>query len=274
MQRNTRSSVALGLLAFVGVGTTVAHGALISSQVDSSPLTSSFVDNGTVGAGEYTGNYTNGGGAGFGGALGAGTVRFDGDLTTIKVAFTPGADLNDIAVVYLDTRAGGFTDAQMNDTADGGRAVASNLAPNADDAFPVGALPDFAVVFGNFGTVLFELNAGNTPNHLTFLDFQGDQSTNSPTVTREISINRSTLGLSNAGVINFFAGYSAQGFGSNESLPASSALNSGGNIGEGLTSPGYENHNQFTSVVPEPASLGLVGLGAVSLLARRRRQQH
>jgi hypothetical protein len=254
---------AAGVLAATGQS---AMAALAQSSTDPNPLLSNVVDDGALGSGEYAATYANGGGTGFGGTLGAGTFYFDADATNLYVGFDPGADLNDIVALQLSTStSGGFSDADMNDTGDGGRRAVSNLAGNANDGFPV--LPEFGVAIGNFGVTVFQLNAGSTPNHLGFISFSNDQSGNSATLVREFAIPLATLG--NPQTIEFFAGYVADdGFGSNESLPASTALNSGGNIGFDTTSAGYGTHNEFV-IVPEPATAGLLTLGGLALLGRR-----
>lgn len=241
--------------------------ALASSQTDNNPLLSNYVDDGAIGVNEYSAVYNNGGGSGFGGTLGGGTFYFDADATNLYIAFDPGGDLNDIVALQLSTStSGGFTDADMNDQADGGRRAVSNLAGNADDAFPV--LPEFGVAIAPFGTVVFQLNAGSTPGHLGFISFEGDQSGNSANLVREFEIPLSVLG--NPETIEFFAGYVADGgFGSNESLPASTALNSGGNVGDGTSSPGYGTHNEFV-LVPEPSTIGLLSVASLAFLRRRR----
>jgi hypothetical protein len=260
------------LVAIVGAAGVLAAGqstwaALAQSSTDPNPLVSNVVDDGAISPGEYAASYANGGGAGFGGTLGGGTFYFDADATNLYIGFDPGNALNDIVALELSTStSGGFSDASMNDTADGGRRAVSNLAGSADDAFPV--LPEYGVAIASFGTVVFQLNAGNTPGHLGFLSFEGDQSGNSASLIREFEIPLATLG--NPQKIEFFAGYVADsGFGSDESLPASTALNSGGNIGDGTSSPGYANYNEFV-ITPEPATLGLLALGALPLIGRRR----
>jgi hypothetical protein len=150
----------------------------------------------------------------------------------------------------------------MNDTADGSRRVLSNVAANANDVFPSRLLPDFGVAFGGFGTVLFELNAGNTPGHLNFLQFTG--------TVGSITIPLATL--SSPTVVDFFAVYTSDsGFNSNESLPASAGLNGGGNPGFDTGST-YENFNRFfTSAIPEASTFAVWGLGLMTVgLVRRR----
>ena len=209
--------------------------------------------------------YQNGGGNGFGGTLGGGAITMDVQGTNLVVGFVPGNNLNDIVGLFLDTRAGGFLDAQMDDQADGSRRTLTNLTPNGDDSYPSGLLPDFGIAFGNFGTVLFELNAGNTPGHLNFLQFNGS--------VGSITIPLATL--SNPSQIDFFAGYTADsGFNSNESLPGSAGLNGAGNPGFGDGSPRfYDNFNRFitTAAVPEASTVFVWGLVFMSAACVRCR---
>jgi hypothetical protein len=202
--------------------------------------------------------YQNGGGTGFGGTLGGGAITMDVVGADLVVGFVQGNALNDLVALFLDTRAGGFVDAQMDDTADGGRRALSNLTPGDNDVYPTGMLPpDFGVIFGNFGTVLFELNAGNTPGHLQFLSFTN--------VVGAITIPLSTL--SSPAKIDFFAGYVGDsGYNSNESLPRSPSLNGADNPGFGTgTEHVYENFNRFvTTPVPEPGTIIVWGLALVT----------
>lgn len=254
--------------------------AIVQTITDSDFSSSGFSDDGSVGSGEYTGFFSNGGGGGFGGTVGAGVLHVDSDATNIYFGFDPGADLNDVAVLYLDTRLGGFTDLQMNDRADGGRSVASNLTRDSNDTFPI--LPDFAVLFAPFGTVVFELttHAGDeltaTNGHLTFHIFEGDQTGNSASLIREIGLPRALLG--NPSTIDMFMAYTAESmFNSNESLPGS-ALNANGNPATGTIGGTvvYDNANRFiVAAIPEPGSVLFFAVaacltGAGGCIRRRR----
>jgi hypothetical protein len=214
--------------------------------------------------------YANGGGGGFGGTLGSGSISMDVVGTDLVIAFTPGNALNDIVGLYLDTRSGGYLDAQMSDTSDGGRTVVSELTLTKDDTYPAGIVPDFGVAIGSFGSVLFELQP--TPNPLTFQVFNA-----APTISIPLAL------LGSPGHVDFFAGYaSGGGYNSNESLPFSIPLNSNGNPGfgdgqfGGLNTGGtYENFNRFviTSAIPEPTTAFVWGLVLVTagLVAQRMR---
>jgi hypothetical protein len=242
------------------------YAGLISSQTDSNPTGTNVVDDGTINPGEYSTVYF-GGGAGFGGTLGAGSLHVDTDGVMLYFGFQPGNFVNDNVVIHLDTRTGGFTDNDMNDTADPGRNLLSNLTASVDDPFPI--LPDFGIVMGQFGQVSFELAAGGN-NSLIFVAFENDQTGNSNTLAREFEIPLATIG--NPSAINFFVSYGSDtNYMSNESIPAE-AFNAGPNPGTDNagtnTAVVRNNYNEF--VVPEPASIGLLGMSLMGLMRRRR----
>jgi len=236
----SRGALSVAVFALFLTGTTNA--ALVLSQTD----------------GAVPRVYANGAGTGFGGTLGNGSILMDVVGSNLVISLTPGSSLNDIVGLYLDTKAGGYVDADMRDRADGGRTVLSELTLTKDDAFPTGFQADYGLAIGSFGTALFELNAGSTDGHLNFLQFN-------PALS--ISIPLATIG--NPAVIDFFAGYaSGGGYNSNESLPYSKPLNGDGNPGfgdgqfGGLNTGGvYENFNRFiVTPVPEPGTILVWGL--------------
>ncbi len=252
--------------------------ALAGSPALARPLVTTHIDTtpgNTIGAFNYTGA-----GTGFGGTVGNGSISLDSDATNLYIRFTAGASINDLIAIFLDTRAGGFTDADMDDQADGGRRALSQLANAADDAFDPGFLPDFGLTLfgntpGNEGTVFFELTAGNTPGHLNFLDFQGTN----PVVNNPLgyAIPLATLGVLPGGSIDFLVAYTSDsGFLSNESIPAYDPLQTNGNPGFGdgqfggsVGSPGIGNFDRFVTV-PTPGALALFGFGAMAVARRRR----
>ncbi|MFN7440781.1 MAG: hypothetical protein ACK5TV_11405, partial [Phycisphaerales bacterium] len=159
--------------------------------------------------------FANGAGSGFGGTLGSGSISMDVVGSNLVISFAAGGSLNDLVAIFLDTRSGGFTDADMNDNADGGRRAISNLTRDINDNGPAGmGAADFGLVIAGFGSVLFQLNAGSTDGHLQFEIFNG---------TQNISIPLALLG--NPSQVDYYAADdSDRGYSSNESLPASTGL--------------------------------------------------
>lgn len=242
-------------------GAYAANAQLIQTLHDMNPTSSSVVLDQTVNSGEYAANFANGGGTGFGGTLGNGILSMDASSSSLHVGFTQGASLNDVVVVYLDTRAGGFTDATMDDQSDGGRKAVTNLGLAGNENFPTDFLADFAIVFASFGSLSFELTSG-TLNYMNNFVAGG--------TNREVTISKADLGITsdNFGV-NWFAAYvSETNWLSNESMPANADLNAGGNPGHSGIGT-YNTYNRFEAV-PEPASLTALGLGALALIRRRR----
>lgn len=253
--------IAASVLAMIGGA---ARADLIDTRVDTT-AGGAAVDQ-AIGADEYgAGNAYSyrGGGGGFGGTVGNGVVYMNSDDTTLYVGFEAGNAVNDLVTILLDTRAGGYTDAMMDDSGDGGRRASSQQSINADDAYDANFLPDFSIIIGNFGTVFFQLEAAPTP--LTFLNFDGT----STQPVREYAIPLATLGVGPGGNVDFFVAYIADsGFGSNESIPAYEPLNGGANPGFDPVSAGYGNFDRFTTI-PEPMTLALVLVGALAGLRRR-----
>jgi len=253
-----------------------ASAALTDTRVDTT-ASGAAVD-GVLAAGEYGNGAYNyrGAGGGFGGTLGNGTIYMDSDANNFYLGVQVGSGLNNHIVLLLDTRAGGFNDAGMSDNGDGGRRVSSNLAFAADDAFPAGFLPDFSIVVGDFGIVSFELTGGGTDGSLNFVNYDGTFTGNG-TGFREYILPLASLGSGSNRNIDFFAALiSDSGYASNESIPASPALQANGNPGFGdgqfggtIGTPGYENFDRFTTV-PAPGALALLGLSGL-IVARRRR---
>ncbi len=212
--------------------------------------------------------YSNGGGSGFGGTLGASSISFGSSSGNLDINFTPGGALNDLVVIRLDTRNGGFGDAQMDDQGDGGRRASTSpirdgflnepTGMSTYTAGSTGGVSDFALVIGNFGVVLFELGANTTPNSLNFISFNAGTS---------VSIPMGTLGSPNT--VDWFAYYTSDStFASNESFPASAGYNGGANPGFGPGTFSLADFNRY--LVPAPGAAALLGLGALVGTRRRR----
>lgn len=266
--RAWRAVAPLALLAF----SALSNAQLVDTRSDTNEATSNFVMDGTIGANEYgAGNSQSyfGAGSGFGGTLGAGGLYMDYDANNLNLGFAPGGALNDNVVILIDSRSGGFTDAQMDDQGDPGRNLSSNLTRDVDDQFFSSFLPDYSVVIGQFGIVVFELTSGQ----LNFLQYDGTFTGNG-TIAREIAINRASLslGAANSG-FDFIVGYGSDtNYMSNESLPGQD-FNSGANLGfdnNGTGSPVMWNHYDHFDAVPEPASMAALAVGILALAKKRR----
>jgi hypothetical protein len=241
-----RLVAALASVALVSSARAQTSG-LLDSVLDATPTAAHVVADGALGIDEYGPNNAyvfQGGGEGFGGTLGHGSIYMKQDLANLYIGVRLGAPLNDIVCLWLDTRTGGFTDADMDDTADGGRRVSTNLTRDAEDAFEASFRPDFTVVLGSFGIVVFELTAGGP---ITFLQFSGDFTGTDPTALREIVIPKSTIAMGTS--LRFFAGYiSDSNFTSDETIPLQPFTGTGnpGFGGDpGLPPVSWSNWNEF-----------------------------
>jgi hypothetical protein len=245
---------------------------VVDSIADTNPNSSNVVVDGVLGADEYgPGNSYSfaGGGGGFGGTLGGGRIYMDQDANNLYIAIQLGAQLNDNVAIWFDTRSGGFTDADMNDTADGGRNVSSNLSSNADDVFDAAFLPDYTLITGGFGQVSFQLNAGNTPGHLIFEEFSGQFTGNDPALVREFVLSKDRYNIGEG--FRFLAGYiSDSGFTSDETIPSQGFTGMGNpGFGEAGGRLGWLNYNEFNKI-PAPGAVGVMGMGLLALARRRR----
>jgi hypothetical protein len=218
--------------------------------------------------------FANGAGSGFGGTLGNGSITMEvvNSGADLRITFVPGNSVNDYVAIYLDTRAGGQTDATMNDDADGARRVISNLTRDLNDNFPI--LPDFAFAFwSGTQTVGFELTASAAPGGGSLIFIPGSYSNAGWVQT----ISLAALGSPTQ--IDWFAAYaSGGGYNSNESMGPSPSLQTNGNpgFGDGLfggTTPpsgevDYTGFNRY--IIPTPGAAALLGLGGLALIRRRR----
>lgn len=243
---------------------------LTTTRTDFAPLTSSFAKDGAISANEYgdlNAHLYTGGGGGFGGTVGGGSLYMDFDASNLNIGFQFGNSLNDFAVIFFDTKAGGFTDATMDDTSDGGRRVISNLTRDSNDVFPFEA--DYALVFSQFGVTSFELTSGE-------LGFQNHDSTflsTDPTQAREVSIAKSDFAIGSS--VDFFVAYASESnYMSDEGIPGQ-AFSGNGNIEFGGSGDVVWSRYNRLQAVPSPGALSVFALGGlpvVGALLRRRRK--
>lgn len=225
-----------------------------------------FVAVGNARAAVYPGN----GATGFGGPVGTGSLTLTDDGTTLSGTFTKGSNgLNDVLVIYVDSVAGGFADTSgFGDASDGLRRAISGFDGGSNRSLltmPAGFLPDYAIALGpsseNFGGVWQLANGGgNSLPFVTSANLSPTGTGGSGTYT--FSLPLSAIGAS--GSFQLLGTYiSNSGYRSDEAVPGSVVGTQGWNPFIGVSTVTY--------AVPEPATMGLAGLGLVGLAARRRR---
>lgn len=253
-----------GAATFSQAGTFVTSSftpTLVTTRTDTT-LTAPTVD-GTLGSNEYgpgnTFSYT-GGGTGFGGTVGGGTLYMKSSGSTLYIGFQAGAALNDIAVLYLRTTTGGYTDGTMGDLTTTDRAVISDLTRDPDDGFPI--LANYAISIwnpgsGTAGAFPYQLQpVGSNHTFIPGYTFAIGAGGLGGTGFREIAIPLSSLGISPGASIDFFMAYcSSTRTNSNESIPPYATLNTAANPAQVGPSPGYATFNRFVTSVCTVASI-------------------
>ncbi len=218
----------------------------------------------TASAAIYPGNTNNG----FGGPLGNGSLTVTDDGTTLSFTFNAGASNNDYLILYIDSVTGGLTTTSgVNDFQDGNRGA---ISAGGSIIFPSGFVGDYAISTPGAGTNsnfagLWQLATGGN-NSLGFVSSAGIGGTQSSTT---FSIPVASIGLTpNSGQsFNFVATYaSGSGFLSNEAI---GTINPTGSPGFDPGTLTFTSGNSYT-IVPEPSSIALLGLGAIGLLRKRK----
>jgi glucose/arabinose dehydrogenase/mono/diheme cytochrome c family protein len=247
-----------------------AHAALVTSHHDAA-ISTPVVD-GIISANEYgpgNGYAYSGGGAGFGGQLGAATMYMKSDAFYMYIGFSNlgiPTDGNQY-LVYFHTRAGGYQPdgVEMNDTSDGGRANVTRLSTDGVEYVTffngITNAPDFALLFNNrtngFQT-LFDLKGAGT-NHLVI-----PRSASSLGASQiEFRIDLASLSVTNGGTIDFTGlEISGDGYLSNEGIPNPNLTTNAGYNGGTIV---YSNFHRFETAMPATSGAMTGRVNATSL---------
>ena len=219
-------------------------------------------------------NYPGNNDAGFGGAVGNGSLDITDDGTNVTFTFNRGTtgNFNDALVIYIDKDAGGFTDTStFSDAADGGRAAISGFDGTNRSlmTFTTGFTPEEALVFQNSFSSLFTLNSGGNGS-LGFVA-GSPQSGNNTDASYTLTLSLAQLGVSPGASFNLFGTYiSTTAFRSTEALAGNATGNQGSNP---FTQTAFGVYTT-TAAIPEPSTLTLLAgpslLGGWLFLRRRR----
>jgi len=219
---------------------------------------------GVANAALYTGN----GNSGFGGPVGQGSLTLTDNGTTVSGTINKGPNnFNDTLVLYIDSVGGGFSDTStFSDANDGLRRSISGFDGGANRSLLSfsGMTPDYAIAIGpnnaGFGGLWSLASGGNNSlNFISSVNLTPTGTATSPTYS--FSFNLADIGSPTS--FNLLGTYiSDTGYRSDEAVA--------GNL------TGTQGHNPFTQTalatysVPEPASIGLLGIAAIGLIGRRR----
>ena len=224
-----------------------------------------------VGHGAFATVYTGNGNSGFGGGIGSGSLTIT-DNNAGSVTFSLGAMGNSLNgndfVLYLSTGGAGITNTStLSDNGDGGREAISgtnNGNPSQSIAtFPTGFTANYALSFEDGFVGLFALppNMAATGANLTYIT--GANQSGEPDV---ITLALATLGLTQGQSFQLDGTLiSTTAYRSDETIGPASFTNGEG-FTEGLT---FTGANTYVTT-PEPASAGVLVVGGVLALRRRR----
>lgn len=207
--------------------------------------------------------YVGNGSTAWGGAFGTGNIVVDdnvaGALTFTINATTPGNAM----VIYIDSTSGGFSDnSLLSDAGDGLRSAISGYSGSARSGLNLPFAADYAIAAdGGYGG-LWQLASGGN-NSLVWKATVGSI----PTTGSVLTLNVSDLGLTaNSGQTFNFAAMmvSTTGWSSPEAIGATITGTNGHGGTQTITS------GSTYTLIPEPSSSLLMGLGLAGLAVLRR----
>ena len=200
-----------------------------------------FFNFGTHAQVAYSGNNH----TGFGGTLGDASLTINDDGTALTFNFSKGASgtLDNIVVIYIDSKTGGHSDTtNFTDEGDSARkAVSTKSGSNSPTVtFPSGFTADYAVAFDSSGSWIFELNTGTH----TYIDIANITPTgNNAAATHTLTLDFAEIGITAGQNFKFVATYiSNTAYLSNEVIGDTSSIDPDG----GGTNPGFTGTITFS----------------------------
>ena len=220
--------------------------------------------------------YPGNGGTGFGGPIGLGSLTLTDDGTTISGTVNKGTgNFNDVLVLYIDSTAGGFADTSgFGDGADGLRKAMSGFDGAANRSlmtFASGFSPDYAIALGpssdNFGGLWQLANGGaNSLNFINSVNLNPTGNNNSPNYTFSFNVSQIGLAPNSAATFRIFGTYiSNSGYRSDEAM-------AGTDVGTQGWNPFTQINFSSYTIVPEPSTIAIAGIGMAALLMSRGRK--
>ncbi|MEM7623951.1 MAG: hypothetical protein AAF235_12205 [Planctomycetota bacterium] len=225
-----------------------------------------------------TGTASGNGNGGFGGVIGTGSLDVetlaDG---TVNITLNTGAgSLNDRAVIYIDSVAGGFSSTNaLSDTGDDGRRAISGNGANGESSdlgFAPGFEADFAVTYEVAFSGLWDLQS-DPANFAAPISIGTDAMRTAADASFGVSFNLADIGLTAGDSFTLVATYlnSGNAFRSGELIgsAASGPFPADPNIGQNGFSLGQDDFVLVNSI-PAPGGVALLGFAGLAVSRRRR----
>ncbi len=192
-------------------------------------------------------SYTGNGNSGFGGTVGGSTLNISDDGTTMTFSFSRGgSNLDNVLVIYVDSKTGGFSNTNSFNDTGGADRIAISTTNNSDRdpevSFPSGFTADYAITAKNDFAGIFELQATGSHTFIASADLTPNNDASSATHT--FTVDFSEIGITNTDKFDFVVTYcSGDSWLSNEVIGDTSNITVGTGAG---VNPGPDGSITFS----------------------------